>query len=122
MASLLLGAAPISAQSLNLSYVSRISSSHSQTLGTSLSVSNSSFSLSAASSPSIPYEYTSRLFASAKLEEEAYEKVEEKAPKDEAEIQVDSEICVFTLIANVDESKYYIAHDNHSVEKVIENT
>ncbi|KHG25372.1 hypothetical protein F383_00134 [Gossypium arboreum] len=29
------------------------------------------------------------------LEEEAYEKVEEKAPKDEAEIQVDSEICGF---------------------------
>ncbi|KAB2046713.1 hypothetical protein ERO13_D01G216000v2 [Gossypium hirsutum] len=60
MASLLLGAAPISAQSLNLSSVSRISSSHSQTLGTSLSVSNSSFSLSAASSPSIPYVYCGR--------------------------------------------------------------
>ncbi|GMI81048.1 plastid-specific ribosomal protein 4 [Hibiscus trionum] len=54
MASLLLGAIAISPPSLNLS---RISSSHSQTLGTSLSLSTSSLSLSA---PSIPYVYCGR--------------------------------------------------------------
>ncbi|XWS59939.1 hypothetical protein CRYUN_Cryun08bG0165200 [Craigia yunnanensis] len=62
MASLLklLGAAPIPAQSLKFSYFSRISSSQSQTLGTSFSVSTSSLSLSAASSPSIPHVYCGR--------------------------------------------------------------
>ncbi|XVE97050.1 hypothetical protein REPUB_Repub02eG0277000 [Reevesia pubescens] len=61
MASLLLRAAPtIPVQSLNLSSFSRISSSHSQTLGTSLSVSTSSVSLSTSSSPSIPYVYCGR--------------------------------------------------------------
>ncbi|XWS67212.1 hypothetical protein CRYUN_Cryun05aG0268500 [Craigia yunnanensis] len=60
MASLLLGAAPAPVQSLNLSSFCRISSSHSQTLGTSFSVSTSQLSLSAASSPSIPYVYCGR--------------------------------------------------------------
>ncbi|OMO85119.1 30S ribosomal protein S31, chloroplastic-like protein [Corchorus capsularis] len=62
MASLLLGAVatPIPAQSLNLSSVSRISSSHSQTLGTSFSVSTSALSVSNASSPSTLYVYCGR--------------------------------------------------------------
>ncbi|XP_039057658.1 30S ribosomal protein S31, chloroplastic-like [Hibiscus syriacus] len=60
MASLLLGAAPIPAPTLNLSSFSRISSSHSQTLGASLSVSTSYLSVSPASSPSIPYVYCGR--------------------------------------------------------------
>ncbi|XVF55116.1 hypothetical protein PTKIN_Ptkin06aG0010400 [Pterospermum kingtungense] len=61
MASLLLGAAPIfQAQSLNLSSFSRISSSQSQTLGTSLSVSASPLSLPAASSSSVPFVYCGR--------------------------------------------------------------
>ncbi|XVE76524.1 hypothetical protein DITRI_Ditri12bG0180600 [Diplodiscus trichospermus] len=60
MASLILGAAPLPVQSLNLSSFSRISSLHSQTLGTSFSVSSSQLSLSAASSCTIPYVYCGR--------------------------------------------------------------
>ncbi|OMO97532.1 30S ribosomal protein S31, chloroplastic-like protein [Corchorus olitorius] len=62
MASLLLGAVatPIPAQSLNLSSVSRISSSHSQTFGTSFSVSTSALSVSNSSSPSTLYVYCGR--------------------------------------------------------------